>query len=123
MRVGYYTKCWNCDCKIKDASGCNYIKTRDGNLNLCDKCYSSFLEDNKKLFVSQKGKDQEIERSLHFAMDLFHDKIMEDHEGEVFANRDSVRAVLKHTGSFSHNCESCKEILNYRRHLNNEKLT
>ena len=110
-----YDVCWKCDGDIKTESDRNYLKTRDGNLSLCPACYQFFLEHNVMVFRPEKSRKEEIERSLHSAIDRLHEHLTEDRYGRIdSSSQNLIPSTIVHSGIYWGDCNACREILEFR---------
>lgn len=119
--MNYWTICWKCDDKIEGQKNSNYIKTRNGNFDLCPLCYKSFIEHNIEFIQPERTKKEEIKRSFYQALSTWHDKLMEENQVSAPGGHKKVPPVLIHKGSFIDECDACKQILDINFCLNCEK--
>jgi hypothetical protein len=75
-----WTSCWKCEEDINKKEDCNYIKTRDINVDLCPNCYSKFKICAKDFLALEKAKLNKIHNTIFKAISDLHDK---EHEGDM----------------------------------------
>ena len=116
----YYTMCWKCENYIKSAAECNYLKTRDGNYSLCSACYEFFLRHNIEILRPERSKREELERSLHTAIEQLHNELTEQISSPIWRTGSGLKGaqalptVLFHLKGWWGDCDVCKEILSMR---------